>query len=191
MLTCRICSRARECCYKCGLVDSEYCPICSFILHYHQRKPICQLCMEKHKCSVDNCFNIRLNKCIICQKYIKEIKNCVAHTIIPVGEKCDDQVCMCKPCRERLSCKLCNTIKLNVWKHSCGTFCTDCVPKIVIDLSPCTLAKIDPLISNTNFICNFLYKCRFCMDNKTIHDYQTEEIERYKKLDQMSDFTLT
>lgn len=78
----------------------------------------------------------RKKKCVCCGYKNKDIS----------------KVGLCKRCVGVPSCLDCGKVKLNNWTHSCGTFCRDCVGKILVSTSD---EKLE--------VSRYLTMCRKCI----------------------------
>jgi hypothetical protein len=172
--TCDKCGEKREGCHKCHTKDTGLCAKCSPKLRIHNNRVICPTCLWKHKCPIQGCPDLKLNRCKklnTCRNY-KELNTCLNHH--PNLGICDD-------CLSSAKCNECNNINVNTWSHSCGQFCQTCVSKIRIDISPITLMKMLPYgyprkIGHCILIDKSKIMCKRCMADKTVKDYQEEEM---------------
>lgn len=171
MSTCELCNVKREKCFQCGSGSSSYCIDCNnktdSIYKYRRinKHIICDTCYINMKCTSDNCCNLKLLNCSKCF-YNYSFDKCKDHSEV---------LSLCDKCISNSKCQTCLETKINTWTHPCGTFCVDCCPKITINISPLTLAKL--FNKNGVFKCNarYLLKCTNCMEGKTILEWQREE----------------
>ena len=151
------------------------------IVSYPRRKNKCELIAsyilnlrcnrvpsEEIKPIVIECNNIK-KWCPMCRK--KETINCSIHNP-NIKNTCDK-------CVKLLQCQKCNETKETTWAHKCGRFCTDCVKKSEIDISPKTMYDLFENISTEyTMFTKWVTYCKDCIDGSVL-DVQRRE---YSKL---------
>lgn len=87
-LQCIGCGNARQCCYRCGFTDKEYCCLCSLDLRCIDRnRVICYKCLKKYRCNVPHCMEPTVRVCKLCKVPQPDCQTCCFHH--PYGSICD------------------------------------------------------------------------------------------------------
>lgn len=158
---CESCGKQREKCRVCGCRDATKCCECTDLLSQVEGVVLCNSCKPIYMCSFNGCGQLKRN----CVKCGSDLQTCLYH---------HHMLGICHNCVATSICFSCYELKINTWSHKCGTFCKDCVPRILIDISPITLAKLhEPYPGGFhNLIDRELVKCEKCMEGKTVLEWQ-------------------
>ena len=177
---CDYCGKNRDRCSICGVRNITSCVDCSTseLLRKYNNTVYCRRCYKRNKCVIEGCNKFIIN-CMnkpYCKKpnSITKFNTCLEHTHFTI----------CSYCIESRKCDKCHKYKDSTWTHECGKFCTDCVYKLEIDISPATLIKLLPEGHRCKNSCvettkRNIYVCIDCLEDRTLKDIQIKEMWKY------------
>lgn len=142
-----------------------YCHICglSCNLHTENGVSLCLNCSRTRICSQIGCLQRKSrSKCVNCSSSFS-IDECEEHK--------DYGLNLCQKC-SLLKCGDCSSScseSLEIWDHSCGSFCVECRPKTRVNLSPMILySGIQPAIYK------YIDMCWECTNGRSIEMIQED-----------------
>lgn len=116
---------------------------------------------------IQECNNIK-KYCYLCKR--KNTLNCYIHNP-NIKNTCDD-------CVKLFLCQICNQLSETTWSHECGRFCSKCVKKTEIDISPATLINIFENTTTNIKYQKWISMCERCMKDSVL-DIQKREYIKY------------